>query len=77
MPADTVLRIETLASAVVHWSVDGWRTVQDTATHNTTPGVHVVDLPTTRLPAGASVVFTFRQPDAGRWEGSDFLVSVG
>lgn len=75
-PAETVLRVETLAAAVVHWSVDGWRTVQDTATRDTTLGVHVVDLPTTRLPAGAGVDFTFYWPDANRWEEVDFRVSV-
>ncbi len=30
MPARRILRIETPAAAVVHWSVDDWRTVQDT-----------------------------------------------
>ena len=29
MPAGRTLRVETLAPAVVHWSVDGWRTVHD------------------------------------------------
>ena len=41
MPANRTLRVETLAPAVVHWSVDGWRTVHDTATRDTTLGVHV------------------------------------
>ncbi len=76
MPAEAALRIETRASAVVHWSVDGWRTVQDTATRDTTLGVHVVDLPTTRLRAGARVDLTFYWPEASRWEGVDFLVRV-
>ncbi len=76
MPAKAALRVETRASAVVHWSVDGWQTVHDTATRNTTLGVHVVDLPTTRLQAGASVDLTFYWPDANRWEGVDFVVRV-
>ena len=49
MPANRTLRVETLAPAVVHWSVDGWRTVHDTATRDTTLGVHVVDLGTRDL----------------------------
>ena len=32
MPPGRILRVETLAPAVVHWSVDGWRTVHDTPT---------------------------------------------
>src|SRR6185437_14393071 len=37
--AQRTLRVETLAKAVVHWSVDRWRTVRDTPTHDTTLGV--------------------------------------
>ena len=32
MPPGRILRIETLAPAIVHWSVDDWRTVHDTPT---------------------------------------------
>ena len=76
MPANRTLRVETLAPAVVHWSVDGWRTVHDTATRDTTLGVHIVDLPTTRLRAGAGVDLTFYWPEASHWEGVDFVVCV-
>ncbi len=68
------LRIETLARALVHWSVDGWQTAHDTTTHDTTLGVHVVDLPTKDVRPGGYVEFTFYWPDAGRWEGDDFSV---
>jgi glucoamylase len=76
MPTGTLLRIETLAPAVVHWSADGWRAVHDTATRDTTLGVHVVDLPTTHVRAGVRVDFTFYWPEANRWEGVDFMVCV-
>jgi glucoamylase len=76
MPVGAALRIETLASAVVHWSIDGWWTVHDTPTRDTTLGVHIVDLPTTQLRVGAGVDLTFFWPDENRWEGVDFLVSV-
>ena len=46
--------IETLAPAIVHWSVDDWRTVHDTATRDTTLGVHVADLRTRRMCAPAA-----------------------
>ncbi|MER3486798.1 MAG: glucan 1,4-alpha-glucosidase, partial [Chloroflexota bacterium] len=59
MPAGKTLRIETLAPAVVHWSADSWRAVHDSPTRSTGLGVHLVDLPTTSLPAGAQVLFTF------------------
>jgi glucoamylase len=76
MPARRTLRVETLAKALVHCSVDSWRTARDTPTHDTTLGVHVVDLPTTHLRRGDRVDFTFYWPDVDRWEGTDFFVCV-
>jgi glucoamylase len=74
MPARRTLRVETLAPAVVHWSIDEWRTVQDTATRDTTLGVHVCDLGTRDLTGGGRIHFTFYWPEADRWEGADFVV---
>ena len=76
MPANRTLRVETLAPAVVHWSVDEWRTVHDTATRDTTLGVHVVDLGTRHLRPGDRVQLTFYWPEAARWEEIDFLVCI-
>ena len=76
MPERRILRIETLAPAMVHWSADGWHTVQDTATRATTLGVHVADLETRNLRAGDRVDFTFQWPEEDRWEGTDFVVCV-
>ena len=69
-------RVETLAVAVVHWSVDDWQTVQTTATRDTTLGVHLVDLPTTGLGLNDRVQFTFYWPGADRWEGVNFTIAV-
>ncbi len=71
-----VLRIESLAAARVHWSADGWHTSHDTDTALPVLGVHVADLPTAPVPAGASIVFTFYWPDAQHWEGRDYSVVV-
>jgi len=76
MPAGAKLRVETLADAVVHWSADRWRTVQDAATRDTTLGVHVVDLETMHLPGGERVDFTFYWPKEDRWEDVDFVVEI-
>jgi len=76
MSPGRTLRIETLAPAVVHWSVDGWRTVHDTPTRDATLGVHVADLDTVHLCHGGRVDLTCFWPEAGRWEGTDFLVCV-
>jgi glucoamylase len=76
MPANRRLRVETLAPAVVHWSVDGWRTARDTPTRDTTLGVHVCDLGTRDLRGGDRVDLTFYWPEADRWEGVDFEVCI-
>lgn len=72
----TTLRIEALVPAIIHWSADNWHTVCDTATADTGLGVHLVDLPTVGLPAGAQICFTCFWPQAGNWEGRDYLVEV-
>jgi glucoamylase len=76
MAPGRVLRIEALAPAVVHWSVDGWNSVNDTPTADTGIGMFCVDLPTERLALGTVIHFTFRWLDADRWEGTDFEVVV-
>ncbi len=70
-----LLRLELLAAAVVHWSVDGWGTASDTPTRDVGLGVHLLDLPTAALAVGTHVLFTFHWA-AGRWEGVDFDISV-
>lgn len=71
-----ILRIETLAPAVVHWSADDWRTVQDTMTTDSGLGVYFADLPTKSLPAATPIVFTFFWVEVGRWEGVDYCITV-
>lgn len=76
MPEARTLRVETLARAVVRWSADGWRTTHETATRDTTLGMHVADLATLDMCAGERVALTFYWPDASCWEGVDFVVDV-
>ncbi len=76
LPAGKNLRIETLSPAVIHWSADGWQTVQDAATREVGLGIHLADLATQALPKGRQVQFTFYWPDAKRWEGADFAVAT-
>ena len=77
IPAGKILRIETLAPAVIHWSADDWKTVQDVTTHDVGLGIHIADLSTKPLPEGKQIKFTFYWPDADHWEGTDFVVRVG
>ena len=76
IPAGTALRIETLAPAVIHWSVDDWITAHDSNTCDSGLAIHFADLATGSLAEGRQVKFTFYWPEAGRWEGADFVVTV-
>ncbi len=76
MPCGKTLRIAVLAPATVHWSTDSWNTSFDTPTRDTTLGVHLVDLPTDKLPVTHPIVFTLQWEADGRWEGVDYTVEV-
>ena len=76
MPSGRTLRVELLAPAVVHWTIDGWRTVHDTPTRDTTLGVYLVDLETMDLRIDDNVEMTFYWPAADRWEGTNFVICV-
>ncbi|MGH8397003.1 MAG: glucan 1,4-alpha-glucosidase [Gammaproteobacteria bacterium] len=76
LPAGRTLRIESLAAAKVHWTLDDWRSMHDTLTLDSGVGIHYVDLPTTKLKPGAQCIFTFFWQQAGHWEGTDFMVQV-
>jgi glucoamylase len=76
MPAGRTLRVMSRVRAVVHWSVDGWHTWQDTELGDSGLDLFLADLPTAHLAPGAAVVFTFYWPEAARWENADFEVSV-
>ena len=76
IPRNKTLRIVLLSPALVHWSIDGWKTAHDTETRETGLGTFVLDLPTTSLLGGGEAVFTFYWPKEKRWEGTDYRVKV-
>jgi len=72
----SVLRVETLAPAVVHWTADGWQSTRQTPTIDTSLDCHVADLDTERLTEGDQLELTFFWPEVQRWEGTNFAVSI-
>lgn len=76
IPYGKLLRIETISSALVHWSHDGKPDWSDAETSYTGLGIHLVDLPTSDLREGTTVAFTFYWRESDRWEGRDFSVLV-
>jgi len=75
MNQGNILRLFLTASARVRWSADEWATEKENKSHDSTLGVHVVDLPTRRLKAG-TIRFTIYWTDEERWEGRDYTVEV-
>jgi glucoamylase len=76
LPRYKKLRLVLLNPAMVHWSIDGWKSSQDTNTRDTGFGTYILDLPTASLPPGSNVDFTFYWPQENRWEGKDYSVMV-
>jgi hypothetical protein len=76
IPPESALRIELLAPATVHWSLDNWETVQDTATTDSHLGVHYFDLTPENFSGRDETVFTFHWRDSGAWKGQDFRVKT-
>ena len=76
LPEGAILRVEVPAPAVVHWTADEWNSASDRGTTDTGLGIHFADLPTEGLADKTRIVFTFFWPQADRWEGGDFEVTV-
>ena len=76
MPRGKKFRLSLLAPARVHWSFDGWKTVQDTNTRDTGLGIHAADLPSEKLTEGNEIVFTFFWITENNWEGTNYSVVV-
>ncbi|MCA9266034.1 MAG: hypothetical protein KDA60_19375 [Planctomycetales bacterium] len=76
LPAGKVLRVESMAPAIVRWTSDKWQTIHETGSVDSRMGMHFADLETTELDAGTQISFTFFWPLANSWEGTDFQVRV-
>ncbi len=70
------LRIEVLAPAVVHWTVDHWRTAHDLCTGDTRLGVHAADFRRHQFGSAEQFEFTFQWTEANHWEGENFRISL-
>lgn len=70
------LRIETTSNAIIHWSSDNWKTVQDSSVEYSGIGVFYLDLPTELLKSGDELKFTIYFKDTDNWLGEDFSVKI-
>jgi len=75
VPAGGLLRVQASSQFVLHWSIDGWKTVQDTPSTATVVGVEFADIQLSAAQAGP-LVFTFFWPLDDNWQGVDYHVEV-
>jgi glucoamylase len=68
------LRVITTVPATVRWTLNGWKTVNDSETRDSGLGCWFADLPVEKLAPGAKIAFTFRWQE--KWEGRDFTVEI-
>jgi glucoamylase len=77
MPRGKTLRIILAVRATVVWSADGWTTTQKTVTtHEPRLNLWFADLPSSSMPSGSKLEFTFFWDDDRRWEGRNLHVQM-
>jgi len=76
IPAGRTLRVEVPAAARIRWSSDGGRTGQQIETWDTGLGIHVADLPTSKIAGGTSLTFTLDWLGDDRAKCEDVTVSI-
>ncbi len=74
--AGEVVRVEVLCPATIRWTRDAWRGIHEARTRDTGLGLHVADLNTKEMKPKEMIEWTFFWPDAHRWEGRNFHVTV-
>ncbi|HEY5463077.1 MAG TPA: glycoside hydrolase family 15 protein [Hanamia sp.] len=75
VPKNKSLRIELLASATVRWSLDNWKTSNDTETTDTKLGIQLVDIDLKKS-RSEEIQFTFFWKKANHWENKNYQVPI-
>jgi glucoamylase len=68
------LRIEVPTPSVIHWTAGGGADAAAVPTRDTGTGMHIADLETELLPAGAKL--SLRMEEADRGESDDYTISI-
>lgn len=71
-----VVRIISHERAVLRWSGDGWKTINDSMMTGTGLGLCYHDFEPGALKADSVLTFTFQYTESGAWEGKDFEIRV-
>ncbi len=73
-PGDT-LRIQATAPFRLRWTVDEWKTFEDSSSISTNLKIYFIDIPTTVLKLG-EIEFTFFWLESNSWEGVNYQVTI-
>ncbi len=71
----SILRVQVPLHFRLHWSIDEWRSANDTESTSTILGVEYVDIPVSFTQRGP-ICFTFFWPENNHWEGRDYSVAI-
>lgn len=71
-----ILRIESLASASIRYSDDGWKSYKEVITQNSGLGVYYSDIETLNMIKGTNLEFTFFWEASGHWEDTNYYVII-
>jgi glucoamylase len=69
------LRVQAPQPFLLHWSMDGWQTIEDTESKDGGLGINFVDLPVRSAEQGP-IRFTLFWLMDQRWEGQDYEVGI-
>jgi len=76
IPTGSQLVICVPAAATFRWTMDGWRTIHDSATRDSGLGLHYAELHSRDLPSNSHIDFTYCFSDSGKWAGENVGVAV-
>jgi len=76
MQHGNTLRLFLTGPARVRWTSDEWFTEKEQKTHDSTLGVHLVDLSTRHLKEGTTIQFTIYWLQKDRWIGRNYTVKI-
>jgi glucoamylase len=77
IPPTKTLRLFIGARALVRWTSDEWREAHDLDSKSSGfSDLFVANIPTSGLPSGTAIEFTFHWTEVDSWEGRNFSVSI-
>jgi glucoamylase len=76
MRAGEFLRVQCDAAFTLHYSIDNWKSVQDTRSTRNALEIDYVDLTDVAMSSGDCIRFTFLWTEDNRWERQDYEVTV-